>query len=82
MAPKMIASLSLPADILKQANRAAKEEHMSRSELIKEALKAYLEEREWAHMRQQALPFAQARGIRTEEDVEDLIREVRGGRGK
>jgi metal-responsive CopG/Arc/MetJ family transcriptional regulator len=77
MANKLVTSVSLPAEVLKQAGLIAKETHKSRSELIKEAVLQYLEKHEWHRLQEEAAPYATAKGVRTEDDVENLVREVR-----
>ena len=42
---------------------------MSKSEIINEALRQYLIEKELQEVRRKILPFAQAKGIYTDEDV-------------
>ena len=45
----------------------------SKSELINEALRQYLLGRELQEIRAQLIPYAQARGIYTDEDVERAL---------
>ncbi len=47
---------------------------MSKSEMINEALRQYLIDRELQAIRAQLIPHAQAKGIYTDEDVERLLR--------
>jgi metal-responsive CopG/Arc/MetJ family transcriptional regulator len=83
MGGKTVTSVSLPSEVLKEAEKIAKEKHQSRSELIKEAVLEYLEQHRWHKLQEEALPYAAAAGVRTEEDVEKIIREIRKpGRGK
>jgi metal-responsive CopG/Arc/MetJ family transcriptional regulator len=77
MANKIVTSVSLPAEVLKRAGIIAKETHRSRSELIKEAVVKYLDDHKWHSMQEEAAPYAAAKGIRTEDDVENLVREIR-----
>ena len=42
-----ILSLSIPPGLLRQAERIAKEEGRTKSELFREALRRYVEERRW-----------------------------------
>ena len=77
MANKVVTSVSLPAEILKEAEKIAKEKHQSRSEFIKEAVLQYLDEHHWKTMQEEAAPYASAKGVRTEQDVEALVREIR-----
>ena len=77
MANKVVTSVSLPLEILKEAEKIAKEKHQSRSQFIKEAVLQYMDEYHWKTMQEEAAPYAAAKGIRTEQDVEALVREIR-----
>ena len=70
-------TISLPPKLVRQAERTAKEENRTKSELVREALRLYLEERRWRKLQRQTAIRAQALGIKTEEDVNRLIHEVR-----
>ena len=77
MPHKVITSISLPAEVLKRAEAIARETHKSRSEWIKDAVLKSVEEHEWKRMQEEAAPYGAAQGVRTEEDVERLVREIR-----
>lgn len=47
---------------------------VSKSELINEALRQYLTEREFQEVRSRLVPYAQAKGIYTDEDVDRSLR--------
>ena len=67
-----ILSLSLPPDLLREAERVAKKEGRTKSELFREAVRRYIQERRWADLRQYGA--SQGRKLRlTEADVEPLI---------
>ncbi len=71
-------NLSLPADLLKLIDREAKSELRTRSELIREAARAYIvRETKWKSLQRYAGQRAKATGIRNEEDVLKLIADVR-----
>lgn len=70
-------TVSLPPELVREAERAAKEERRTRSELVREALRSYLEEQRWRKLQRKTVLRAQALGIRTEEDVDRLVHEVR-----
>jgi len=70
-------NLSIPRDLLDQADREAKRESRSRSELMREALRDYLAHRKnWDRIFEYADRQVQKRGLKPS-DVEEAIREVR-----
>lgn len=71
-------SLSLPEELARQAERVAKREGRTRSELLREALKLYLVESRWRELRKYGAAQAGRLGL-AEDDVERLIREYRAG---
>jgi CopG family transcriptional regulator/antitoxin EndoAI len=74
-----ILSLSLPPELLREAERIAKKEGRTKSELFREALRRYIQEQRWAELRRYGA--RQARRLElTEADVEPLIAEDRKGR--
>lgn len=74
-----ILSLSLPPELLREAERVAKKEGRTKSELFREALRRYIQERRWADLRQYGASQARKLGL-TEADVEPLITVDRQGR--
>lgn len=75
-------TVSLPADLLRDAERVAREEARSRSELIREALRQYLVSRRWQRLRQWGAESAKRLGLETEEDLQRLLDAVRAERPK
>lgn len=70
-------TIALPPKLGREAERTAKEENRTKSELVREALRLYLEERRWRKLQRKTALQAQALGVRTEEDVNRLVHEVR-----
>lgn len=71
-----LVTISLSPNLLKKAEKAAKEEQRTRSELLREALRKYLEDREWNKIYRYG--ERKARALRLEEeDVERLVDEMR-----
>jgi len=70
-------TISLPPKLLREAERAAREEDRTKSELVREALRFYLEERRWRKLQRKTALQAEALGIRTDEDVDRVVHEVR-----
>ncbi len=75
-------TVSLPADLLREAQRVAKEETRTRSELIRDALRQYLASRRWQCLRQWGAETAERLGLKTEADLQRLLDEVRARHGK
>lgn len=71
-----ILPISLPPDLLDHVAQLAKQEHRTKSELVREALRRYIEDKEWAAIRSYGVARAKARGI-TEADVDRIIHEYR-----
>lgn len=79
MRTSKILSLSLPPTLLREAERVAKKEGRTKSELFREALRRYLQERRWAALRRYGVQRVARLGLK-ETDVERLIKEYRKGR--
>ena len=70
-------TISLPADLLRETERVAKEETRTRSELIRDALRQYLTSRRWQRLRQCGTESAERLGLKTESDLHLLIEKAR-----
>ena len=70
-------TLSLPPQLLAKVERLAKQDNRNKSELLREALRRYLEEREWRDVLKYAKKKSIQQGIFTEEDIEQIVDEVR-----
>lgn len=66
-------TVSLPAKLVKDLDRVAKGDGVSRSEVVRESLRDYLFHREFEAARRKIVPKAQARGIFTDEDVFKIV---------
>lgn len=77
MSKNAIASISLPEALSKEIDRVAKKEHRTRSGVIQEAVRQYLELRKWQEAQREVSARARRLGLSTEADVERLIDEVR-----
>ena len=79
MAPTRLRSLSLPSDLVREAERLAKQEGRTKTEVLREALRLYSEERRWRRL--QRYGAGRARKVRLREpDVDSAIQEFRRGR--
>jgi len=62
-------SISLPEDLKLELDRVSEADGVSRSDTVREALREYLFVRRFRALRQRMMPFAEAQGIYTDEDV-------------
>ncbi len=76
MRTSKVISITLPPAMLAEAERLAKNEHRTMSELIREALRRYQREREWDAINAYGRSKAKALGI-TEGDVASIVKEHR-----
>ena len=74
MRQSKVMTISLPPRLFGRIMKTARDKGMTRSELVREALRRYAtEEQEWQALFDYGRRKAQAAGIRTEKDVERLI---------
>ena len=64
-----IITIRLPKKLQKELDIVTKGEKASRSEIIREAIARYLAVRRFKQLRKQVLPFAEAEGLLTDEDI-------------
>ena len=69
-------SISLLPDLLEEAEKLAKEENRSRSEIFREAIRKYIEDKKWDRIYRYGKMKAARQGL-TEADVERLVDEYR-----
>ena len=62
-------TISLPRAIRRELDKIAKEEGVSRSDVLRQSLEDYLFARRFRQLRQRMMASAQAQGIFTDEDV-------------
>ena len=68
-----ITSVQIRPQIARMMTRFTKQ-GFSKTELINEALRQYLIEKELNEIRSKLIPYAQAKGIYTDEDVERFLK--------
>ena len=66
---KIILNIRVPEGVRKELLAASKEEHLPLSSLVRESLREYLASRRFRRLRKKILPFAEAQGLLTDEDV-------------
>ena len=73
-----IINFSLLPEIVKEVDELAKEKKVSRSEILREALKQYIKsEKLWQKIYKIGEETAKNLNIKTEEDVERMVQEFR-----
>jgi len=75
-------SVTLPPEMLDKAERLAKKEHRTMSELIREALRQYERNSVWEELGAYGRASALRAGIRTEADVVEMVHDFRRERRK
>lgn len=66
--------VSFPAELVKELEKLAKQERISRSDLIRKSVRNYLFARKFRALRKRLMVKAQTRGIHTDQDVFKLVR--------
>jgi len=66
-------TVRLDEDVLPILDEVRKASGQTRSEVIREALKRHLALRRFEQLRRRAMPFAEARGYLTDEDVFKVV---------
>lgn len=74
-------NIALPKDLVKKVDEVAKKEYRNRSELIREALRKYLNTSEkWNELFTYGKKVGKRMGIKSEQDVNKIVYEFRHGR--
>jgi CopG family transcriptional regulator/antitoxin EndoAI len=69
-------TISLLPELLEEAEKLAREEKRTRSELFREAIRKYIEDKKWERIYRYGRMKAKERGL-TEADIERLVDEYR-----
>ncbi|MBF0317239.1 MAG: ribbon-helix-helix protein, CopG family [Nitrospirae bacterium] len=69
-------TISLLPDLFNKAKKFAQEEHRTMSELFREALRSYIEERTWQRLSNYGSMMAKKQGF-TEEDINVIVEKSR-----
>ena len=71
-------NIALPEDLVKKADEIAKKEYRSRSELIREALRTYIEDKEqWEQIFVAGEKAMRDMSINTEDEVDKIVHDFR-----
>lgn len=76
--PAQTLNISLPRELVKQVDKAAKKRYRTRSELIRSALLNYLERRAaWDEIFKAGERAAKKMGIKSEEEIDKIVYDFR-----
>ena len=71
-------NIAIPIDLLQRVDQVAKKEYKNRSELIREALRVYLEDKsEWEGIFKLGEKVMQEMGIKNEDGINRIVSEYR-----
>ncbi len=74
-------NIALPSDLVKRADLVAKKEYRNRSELIREALRIYLEDKsDWDNIFNLGEKTMEEMSIKNESDINKIVSQYRHGR--
>ncbi len=74
-------NIALPKELVKRVDGQAKKEYKNRSELIREALRVYLEEKSgWEQIFKVGEKTMKDMGIKSEKEVDEIVYGYRHGR--
>lgn len=75
-----VMTLSIPPDMVMEIEKIISKEHRTKSELFREALRKYINDKRWLQIRQWGLKASQELGVSTEDEVNELIHQHRKSR--
>lgn len=74
-------NIALPIDLVTRMDLVARDEYRNRSELIREAVRVYMDDKlEWNRIFEFGSKAAKKAGIKSEKDVNKIVQEYRHGR--
>ena len=66
-------NLRIPDDLKRELERLCREQHRPASEVVRDSLRRYIAAEKFHSLRRKTLPFAEAQGFLTDEDVFEAI---------
>lgn len=70
-------SVTLPEQLIEEIDELARAQNWNREELVEQATRYYIRERRWRSAQLVISEKAQQIGLRTEDDIEELIDSIR-----
>ena len=62
-------TIRIPDDLKKQLETYCEQQHLAFSDVVRDSLRRYLAVEQFRSLRRKTLPFAEAQGLLTDEDV-------------
>lgn len=66
-------TISLPGSLRERLDKMVETAQVNRSDVVREALRQYLQREEFQRLRREMIPHAQSQGVYTDEDVFERI---------
>lgn len=74
-------NISLPKELVKKVDQLANKEYRNRSDLVRQALRIYLERRmAWDRIFEAGEKAAKRMGIKSEKEIDEIVYEFRHGK--
>ena len=70
---KPVLTIRLPKNLRAELQKISRREHKPLSDVVRESLRRYVAVERFRQLRRQVLPFAEAEGVLTDEDVFRMI---------
>ncbi len=67
-------TVRLPDELHSELRNISEEEHKPVSDIVRESIRRYISIHQFQRLRKQVLPFAEAQGLLTDEEVFDALR--------
>ena len=70
-------SFTFPKEMVEEIRNIAKEERKTKSQLVRDAVNRYIQEKKWRGLQMKAALIARALGVSSEQDVDRLVHQYR-----
>jgi predicted transcriptional regulator len=67
-------TIRLPGDIQRELRDICKKEKLPISDIVRESIKRYIAIRQFRKLRNKVLPFAEAQGLLTDDDIFSVVK--------
>ncbi len=77
MSREAIVKIKLPEDLFRDIGKISREQKRELDQVIAEALRQYAQNAQWAKLQRELSTRAKDMGIKSEDDVEEIVDEIR-----